>query len=132
MLIPFSKISEHAKVRVYTAERAFSPQETELIEVALCQFLSQWVAHGKPLHAGGAVLHNRFLILATDETLLTPSGCSLDAFTSFLKEIEKTYNISLLNHALVAYRQDATIIAEDFKIVKEKLRSGAPPRYADV
>lgn len=124
MPIPFSEIPERAKIRTYTSERAFTPQEVEALQDDLYRFLSQWAAHGKPLSAGGGILHNRFLVLATDEMHIAPSGCSLDAFTNFLREIEKKYDTVLLNHALVAYRQGEVIITEDFKVVKEKLRQG--------
>lgn len=125
MPIPFSQIPEHAKIRIYTSERNLTPREVEALQNDLYRFLSQWAAHGKPLSAGGIILHNRFLILATDEVHTAPSGCSLDAFTGFLRESEQKYDTVLLNHALVAYRRGEAVVAEDFKIVKEKLRQGS-------
>lgn len=87
MWIDFDKITDDARVWVYQASRALSPDEITAVQQALQPALNGWVAHGQPLLTSAQVVENRFIILAVDEDQSLPSGCSIDASVHFVQAI---------------------------------------------
>jgi len=97
--LPFSR------VWIYQANRSFSSDELTELEDALDGFITQWTAHGQDLKAGYEVRYNRFIILALDQSLNSASGCSIDASVHFIQDLEKKYNVELLDKMNVSYKQ---------------------------
>lgn len=102
-MIEFSKLSQQARIWVYTTDRFITDDEKNSILLKCNQFLATWSAHGDKLHASADILDNCFLILAVDEDHASASGCSIDKSTKFLKTIEDEYNLSLLDWQNIAY-----------------------------
>lgn len=100
----FSDLPGAAQVWVYQANRILTDQEVEEIKHKGDAFAIQWAAHGANLQAAFDVFDNAFLVLAVDQSANKTSGCSLDAATHFIQELEKTYQIELLNRLNIAYR----------------------------
>ena len=102
-MIEFSKLSQNARIWVYTADRFMTSQEKESILERCTQFLSTWSAHGDKLHAGATILDDCFVVLAVDEDHASASGCSIDKSIKFLKTIEEEFHISLVDWQNIAY-----------------------------
>ncbi|WP_019671450.1 hypothetical protein [Eudoraea adriatica] len=124
MLVNFDSLTETARVWIYQANRSFSEEELVEISTALDRFVSEWTAHGSDLKAGYEIKYKRFIVIALDQDYASASGCSIDASVHFIQQLEKEYNVDLLDKMNVSYKQ-GTYIAyktlQDFKkMAKDK------------
>ncbi|MBE99769.1 ABC transporter ATPase [Flavobacterium coralii] len=104
MYVPFETLPEDARIWIYQANRKLSDEEVAEIEQALQTFTDGWAAHGTGLESSFLVRHNRFIILAVNQEVQAASGCSIDASVHFIQELEKKYNIELLDKMNVTFR----------------------------
>jgi hypothetical protein len=118
MLVNFDSLTETARVWIYQANRSFSEKELVEISDALDRFISEWTAHGSDLKAGYEIKYKRFIIIALDQDFASASGCSIDASVHFIQQLEKKYNVDLLDKMNVSYKQGTHIAYKplgDFK-----------------
>jgi len=124
MFVPFDTLNDEARVWVYPSNRPFTDAEGAEIAGKLEDFITQWTAHGASLKASFSLPHKRFVVLALDETEHSASGCSIDASVRIIQELEKTYNLVLLDKMNVSFKQGEFITYKsllDFKaMVKNK------------
>ena len=124
MLVNFESLSETARVWIYQANRSFSEEELVEISAALDIFISEWTAHGSDLKAGYEIKYKRFIIIALDQDFASASGCSIDASVHFIQQLEKKYDVVLLDKMNVSYKQGIHIAYKplgDFKkMAKDK------------
>lgn len=105
MLVEFEKLSETSKIWIYQANRSFTENEILEIKQKLNIFIEQWTAHGNNLQASYEFRYKRFIILAIDQEVHSATGCSIDASVNFIQQLEKEYNVNLLDKMNVSYRQ---------------------------
>jgi len=118
MLVDFESLTETARVWIYQANRSFSKEELVEITAALDRFISEWTAHGSDLKAGYEIKYRRFIIIALDQNFASASGCSIDASVHFIQQLEKEYDVDLLDKMNVSYKQGIHIAYKplgDFK-----------------
>lgn len=106
----FSDLPGEAQVWVYQSNRILTDREVAEIKQKGEAFAVQWAAHGANLEAAFDVFDNAFLVLAVDQSANKTSGCSLDEATHFIQELEKTYQIELLNRLNIAYRDSEGVL----------------------
>ena len=100
----FERLPDEARLWVFASERPLSARERTPLLERVDAFLARWKAHGAPLAAGRAWLHDRFLAVAVDESVTPPSGCSIDALVHMLKELEAELGSRLVDNTPVYYR----------------------------
>ncbi|WP_424493649.1 ABC transporter ATPase [Salinimicrobium sp. GXAS 041] len=105
MLVPFKNLPDSSRVWIYQANRSFSEQELQEITAKLENFLEQWTAHGANLNAAYEIRYNRFIVIALDQEVNAATGCSIDASVNFIQQLEKEYDIDLLDKMNVSYKQ---------------------------
>jgi len=124
MLIPFNELPDTSRVWIYQANRSFTEEEITEISSRLQQFIESWTAHGANLNASFEIRYKRFIILALDQKVNAATGCSIDASVNFIQQLEKDYNVDLLDKMNVSYKQGEHIAYKnliDFrKMAKEK------------
>lgn len=124
MLIPFNELPDTSRVWIYQANRSFSDTELQEITSKLENFISAWTAHGANLNASFEFKYKRFIIIALDQAVNAGTGCSIDASVNFIQQLEKEYNVDLLDKMNVSYKQGEHIAYKnlvDFrKMAKEK------------
>lgn len=124
MLIPFENLPDSSKVWIYQANRSFSDLELQEITTQSENFITQWTVHGADLKASFEIRYKRFIIFGLDQELNMASGCSIDASVHFIQQLEKQYNVELLDKMNVSYKQGEFIAYKnlvDFrKMAKEK------------
>ncbi|WP_304144201.1 ABC transporter ATPase [Mesoflavibacter zeaxanthinifaciens] len=124
MLVDFNTLPEHSRVWIYQANRSFSEEELTEIKQKLDTFITNWTAHGSDLNAGYDIRYKRFIILAVDQTSQSATGCSIDASVRFIQQLEKDYNVDLMDKMNVSYKQGQFVAHKtllDFKkMVKDK------------
>lgn len=124
MYVPFDTLPEESKIWIYQANRKFSEEEIAEIEASLEGFISNWAAHGTGLEASFVTRYNRFIILAVNQEKQSATGCSIDASVQFIQDLEKKYNVDLLDKMNVTFKLGEHIahkpLIEFKKMAKEK------------
>jgi hypothetical protein len=105
MLVDFKELPNTSRVWIYQSNRSFNEQELNELKVAFDDFVKEWTAHGSALNAGYEIRYKRFIILALDQSMTSASGCSIDASVHFIQQLEKKYNVELLDKMNVSYKQ---------------------------
>lgn len=95
-----------ARVWCFGASDTLPDDTIDELRSSMSGFIERWTAHRAALRAGCDWLHDRFLIVAVDESQVGASGCSIDALTSEIRRLEGMAGVSLLDAAPVWYRGD--------------------------
>ena len=124
MLVDFNALPNTSRIWIYQANRGFSSKEIEEIKIKLNIFLEGWTAHGTHLQASYEIKYNRFIILALNQNIYGATGCSIDASVHFIQQLEKEYNVDLLDKMNVSFKQGEFVAYKpllDFKrMAKDK------------
>ena len=124
MLVDFNTLPEESRVWIYQANRSFTEEEISEIEDKLNTFIENWAAHGSDLQSGYTIRYKRFIIIALNQNLNNATGCSIDASVHFIQQLEKDYNVDLMDKMNVSYKQGEYIAYKtliDFrKMAKDK------------
>lgn len=105
MLVDFKDLPEESRVWIYQANRTFTDNEIFEIEEKLNIFINNWTAHGSDLQAGYTIKYKRFIVISLNQNLNKATGCSIDASVHFIQQLEKDYNVDLMDKMNVSYKQ---------------------------
>ena len=105
MLVEFNTLPDESRVWIYQANRTFTDDELEEIKSKLDNFIQNWTAHGKDLQCGYKIEYKRFIIIALNQNLNNATGCSIDASVHFIQDLEKKYDVDLMDKMNVSYKQ---------------------------
>lgn len=105
MLVDFNTLPEESRVWIYQANRSFTDDEITEIKSKLDTFIENWTAHGSNLLSGYEFKYKRFIIIALNQELNKATGCSIDASVHFIQQLEKAYNVDLMDKMNVSYKQ---------------------------
>lgn len=115
---------ENSRVWIYQANRPFSNQEAIDIKDQLQDFNAQWNSHGSKVVSYANLFFDRFIILMADESAVSVGGCSTDASTRFLKNLEKDFSVSLFNRQLLAFIIYGNIESVPLENVNSEIENG--------
>ncbi|HPF96476.1 MAG TPA: ABC transporter ATPase, partial [Mangrovimonas sp.] len=128
MLVDFNTLPEDSRIWIYQANRSFTEDEIKEISSKLDVFIENWTAHGSDLESGYKIVYKRFIVIALNQNLNTATGCSIDASVHFIQQLEKDYNVDLMDKMNVSYKQGEFIaykpLLEFKKMAKQKAVSG--------
>jgi hypothetical protein len=128
MYVAFETLPDDSRIWIYQSNRKFSDTEIAEIEESLKNFLNGWAAHGAPLEASYQLKYNRFIILAINQDTQNATGCSIDASVQLIQDLEKKYDVDLLDKMNVTFKLGEHIahkpLIEFKKMAKEKAVSG--------
>ncbi len=111
------------KIWTFIISKSLSDEEINKLIKHGEEFVSNWTSHENSLNASFKIYKNRIILVEVNEQQYQASGCSIDKLTRFLKEIEKIFNIELLNRLLVAYKSDEKIEVVHSSKIKELLNT---------
>ncbi len=118
MYVEFESLPEDSRIWIYQANRSLTDDEAAEISEKTKVFLTQWTAHGAHLEASFELKYKRFLVIAINQDTQAATGCSIDASVTFVQNLEKEYNIDLLDKMNVSFKQGEFIAYKpliDFK-----------------
>ncbi|MCR9173398.1 MAG: hypothetical protein NXI10_12935 [bacterium] len=115
----FEQLAPQSKIWIYTADRPFTAADKVVIAEAMKMFLPQWAAHGNSLFGDYSLEHDRFLILAVDETQAGASGCSIDTSVRFIKDLGAKLNIDFFNRLNMIIEEDGKLTTVHVSELKE-------------
>nr|WP_321226392.1 ABC transporter ATPase [uncultured Psychroserpens sp.] len=124
MLVDFNTLPEESRVWIYQANRSFSEEELSEIKEKLDIFIENWTAHGTDLQSGYTIEYKRFIVIALNQNISSATGCSIDASVHFIQQLEKEYDVDLMDKMNVSYKQGEYVAHKtllDFKkMAKDK------------
>jgi hypothetical protein len=103
-LVPFESLPDRARLWCFGMPRAPGADVRARLLDSMRDFVSGWTAHSSDLRAGVALLHDRFLLVAADESTAGASGCSIDALTGRLRSLGAQLDLELLDSTPVWFR----------------------------
>lgn len=125
MYVPFEEMPDHSRIWIYQSNRKFSDEEVQVIEQKLQEFTEQWVAHSTPLQTSFTVRYNRFIVLVVDQEVQAASGCSIDASVRVIQDLEKQFEVDLMDKMNVTFRTGEFIAYKDLADFKKMAKSKA-------
>ena len=125
MLVSFDQLPDSSRVWIYQANRSFTEEELIEIRSKLDSFIEQWTAHGSDLHAGYSILYKRFIVIGLNQDLNNATGCSIDASVHFIQQLERDYNVDLMDKMNVSYKQGEFIAYKQLSDFKKMAKDRA-------
>ena len=117
-VLPFTDLPPSARVWMFGAAADIDDVDEQRVLATVDTFLKTWQAHGAALWCARDWRDGRFLAVAVDTSREGASGCSIDGLFRALKGIEGGIGTTLLDNALVYYRDPAGFVhavsREDF------------------
>ncbi len=124
MYIPFDQLPAQARLWIYQANRPLTAAEQDEIKPMLERFATDWSSHGKGLEASAELLHNRFLVLANNESATSASGCSIDKSVNFVRELEQRFGVSFFDRTRLAFLKEGEVQLVGMSELKNKVAAG--------
>lgn len=107
--VDISQLPDSSRLFMYNIARRLDEQEREKLRTQLEAFLDQWAAHGSALTVGYELPYDHFIAIAVDDSLVGPSGCSIDASVHFLKSFTAATGIEILDAPDACYHDGETV-----------------------
>ena len=123
MIVNFKSLEKNSRVWVFQSLDFIDDRLVEEIKEKISSFLSKWKSHQKDFKSSFEIRYNTFIIIAADEGNLV-SGCSIDSLINFIKDLENSYELQLLDKLHVKYIENGKIITQhlnQFKIYCKSL-----------
>ncbi|QIE58365.1 ABC transporter ATPase [Rasiella rasia] len=128
MLVDFNTLPNTSRIWIYQCNRKLSDDEVQRASEQTEAFLKEWTAHGTDLEAGFELKYNRFIVIGLNQSNASASGCSIDASVRFIQQLEKQFEVDLLDKMNVTFYNGDYIAHKslvDFKKMA-KARSVSP------
>ncbi len=118
MVVDYNSLSEIAKVFIYPSSRKFYKDEIPEINDKIEQFLDKF----EGVNSFFKIRYQRFIvILISEETALTIE--QNDQLVAFILELEKDYNISLLDKVNVCFKQGEYVQVKEIPEFKKLIKN---------
>ena len=111
MIVNFKSLEKNSRVWVFQSIDFIDDRLIEEIKEKISSFLSKWKSHQKDFKSSFEIRYNTFIIIAADEGNLV-SGCSIDSLINFIKDLENSYELQLLDKLHVKYIENGKIITQ--------------------
>jgi hypothetical protein len=109
----FVDFPDSSKIWIYLSNRAFTRKDEVWLNEHLEKFTAEWKAHGVPLNASFEIAYHQIIILAVNEDIETPSGCSIDTSVHAIQEAEKYLGVQLFARLNIALLQNGELQVAD-------------------
>ena len=123
MIVNFKSLKKNSRVWVFQSLDFIDDLLVEEIKEKISIFLNQWKSHQTDFKSSFEIRYNTFIIIAADESSLV-SGCSIDSLINFIKDLENSFELQLLDKLHVKYIENGKIITKhlnQFKIYCQSL-----------
>lgn len=128
----FEGFPDGSRLWVFAASRPLGePEERGLLD-RVDRFLSGWRAHGRPLSAAMEWRDGHFLLVAVDERVEAPSGCSIDALVRGIASWSEETGIELMDRSRIWCRTPSGIRALTRAAFRSEAEAGTIDRDTPV
>ena len=122
MIVNFKSLKKNSRVWVFQSLDFIDDLLVEEIKEKISIFLNQWKSHQTDFKSSFEIRYNTFIIAADESSLV--SGCSIDSLINFIKDLENSFELQLLDKLHVKYIENGKIITKhlnQFKIYCQSL-----------
>ncbi|MEY3984456.1 MAG: hypothetical protein RL160_2015 [Bacteroidota bacterium] len=91
----------HARIWFFLADRKLEAPDQEELGAQLARFTASWKSHGNSLSAAFHIMLDHIVLIAVDEQMEAPSGCSIDKAFRLLQDFGSIKGIDFFNRLLV-------------------------------
>lgn len=105
MTDPFEALPDSARLWTFGVSRILEPREERRLLDEVDAFLSRWKAHGQELAAARDWRYGRFMLVAVDDRVTPPSGCSIDALVRTLSGLERELEVEMVGGGPIWFRE---------------------------
>lgn len=123
MIVAFDTIPNWCKLWVFPSSRKFYPQEIEELKQRIEAFLTNWTHEGQSLESSYQLKYDRFIIISVNDAEISLSLKAHDTLTAFILDLEKFYDIILLDKINVCYKQGEFVQYKDLKEFKKMMKN---------
>jgi hypothetical protein len=120
----YEKLDANSRVWIFQSDRELSESELQSVNGELTIFVDKWLSHGTLLKAHFELLHKRFIVFFVDEEGDNMCGRAIDASVRFVKELEKEYDLSLLDRSRVAYLKNNNVESCTLDELTQRIEDG--------
>lgn len=124
MIVDFDAIPDWSKIWIFPSSRKFYEQEISELKESIEAFLNNWANENQLFNCAYKLKYDRFIIISVDDTALNLSLQTHDALSLFIQELEKKFEVTLLDKINVCYKQGEFVqykdIVEFKKMMKDK------------
>lgn len=106
----FEDLPPESRIWAFNTGVVMSAEQRTRLTTEVEQFLAGWAAHGDDLTAGYRIIEDRFLLVGVDQSATTPSGCSIDAMTRFLRDLGREIGFDILDAPPCCFRRDGEVV----------------------
>jgi len=123
MIIDFNEIPKQAKVWVFPSSRKFYPQEIAGLKERIEGFLTDWDNQELAINCSYLFKYDRFIIISVDDTEQALSLQAHDLLVTFIQELEKIFEVILIDKINVCYKQGEFVQYKDLKEFKKMMKA---------
>lgn len=131
-IVAFESLPDDARVWVFASDQPLSGAVADTLLASVDQFLSEWKAHGVPLHCARDWRDDRFLAIGVDVNAENASGCSIDGLFRTLQLLERSIGTRLVGGGRVFYRARSGIETASREQFVERVKRGEVERETPV
>lgn len=110
----FTEFPDNSRVWLYQTNRPLDDDEIKLVNNKLSSFIKDWAAHGNQLWGNAKVLNPYFIVVAVNDKLTPPSGCSIDASVHKLKEIGQLLDVDFFTRMKITLEKNEKLEQIEF------------------
>lgn len=121
----FEELPASARVWIYQANSTLNDDDMQAIEEIAQPFFDQWAAHGAALKSSFKIFHNKFLVIAVDESHNAASGCSIDASVALVRELAQKLHVDFFDRTNVCFFVNDEIFESPMTGIKELVSNGS-------
>lgn len=97
---------DQSRVWIFQANQQVPDDKLSEIHERVMDFVKMWTSHQAQLQATGSILHNRFIVLVVDQTMVGASGCSIDKAMHFVQSLGHHYDTDFMDRHYYTYVQN--------------------------
>lgn len=117
MVTNYQNLSGDAKVYIYPSSRKFYPNELEILHEKIKKFINSWTKYSTTYK----IEYQRFLVFFIEENVEITTEM-LDALALFILQLEKEYEITLLDKINVCFKQGIHVQYQEMKRFRELVK----------
>ncbi|MBL4724461.1 MAG: ABC transporter ATPase [Lutibacter sp.] len=122
MIVDYKQMPDDSKLWVFPSSRKFYPQEIEGLKEKIKDFLSDWDDQGVLIKCSYTFKFDRFIMVTVDDSSNSLSIQAHDLLITFIQELEKVYDIILMDKMNVCYKQGEFVQYKDLVIFKQMMK----------
>jgi len=123
MIVDFKQIPDESKLWIFPSSRKFYPQEIAGLKEKIKAFLSEWDDGESVIKSSYHLEYDRFIIITVDDSQHSLSIQAHDLLITFIQELEKIYQIILMDKINVCYKQGEFVQYKDLIEFKKMMKT---------